>query len=167
LAQFGILRTFWTPSPFYGSVMTEPQNNSQPPYQAPQPPQGQAPYTQPPVGPNYQAVPPQPMSADEERTWSLVAHIGTIVLGFIAPLIVLLVKGEQSPTVRANAIESLNFQITVTIGYVISSILMVVLIGFVTFFAIWALALVLAIMATMAAGKGQAYKYPFALRLIK
>jgi uncharacterized Tic20 family protein len=157
--------------------MTEPQNGSQPPYQAPQAPQApqdQAPYQQtsfnqapPTAGPNYQAPPPQPMRPDEERTWSLVAHVGTIVLGFIAPLIVLLVKGEQSPTVRANAIESLNFQITVTIGYVVSSILMVVLIGFFTFFAIWILAIVLAIMATMAASKGQMYKYPFALRLIK
>ncbi|MGW6283096.1 DUF4870 domain-containing protein [Kribbella sp. NPDC055071] len=161
--------------------MTEPQNGSQPPYQAPQAPhapEGQAPYQQtsfnqtPPTagpnsGPNYQAPPPQPLRPDEERTWSLVAHIGTIVLGFIAPLIVLLVKGEQSPTVRANAIESLNFQITVTIGYVASSILMVVLVGFFTFFAIWVLAIVLAIMAAMAASKGQAYKYPFALRLIK
>jgi uncharacterized Tic20 family protein len=125
--------------------MTEPQSNYQPP--------------------GHQ--PPQPMRPDDERTWSLLAHIGTIVLGFIAPLVVLLVKGEQSPAVRANAIESLNFQITVTIGYVASSILMVVLIGFFTFFAIWVLAIVLAILATLAVSKGQPYKYPFALRLIK
>ena len=128
--------------------MTEPQNDQ------PQPPP-------------YQPQPPQPLSPQDERTWSLLAHIGTIVLGFIAPLIVLLVQGERSPMVRAHSVESLNFQITVTIGYVVSSILMVVLVGFVTFFVIWAAALVFAILATIAASKGLPYKYPFALRLVK
>jgi len=108
----------------------------------------------------------------EERNWALAAHIGSIVtawfaLGLIAPLIVLLVKGNESPTVRAHAVESLNFQITATIGYVASYILMFVLIGFITLPAIWIIAVVFAIMATMAASNGQPYKYPFALRLVK
>lgn len=106
------------------------------------------------------------MRPDEERTWSLLAHIGTIVLGFIAPLVVLLVKGNESPTVRAHAVESLNFQITVTIGYVASYVLMVVLIGFITLPAIWILTVVFAIMATMAASTGKPYRYPVALRLV-
>jgi uncharacterized Tic20 family protein len=141
--------------------MTEPQNaepeNVRPPQDDNVPPYQQQP----------QAYQQQPLSPQDERTWSLLAHIGTIVLGFIAPLIVLLVQGEKSPMVRAHSIESLNFQITVTIGYIVSSILMVVLIGFVTFFVIWAAALVFAILATIAASKGLPYKYPFALRLVK
>ncbi|MFI5730917.1 DUF4870 domain-containing protein [Kribbella sp. NPDC051587] len=141
--------------------MTEPQNaepeNHRPPQDDNVPPYQQQP----------QAYQQQPLSPQDERTWSLLAHIGTIVLGFIAPLIVLLVQGEKSPMVRAHSVESLNFQITVTIGYIVSSILMVVLIGFVTFFVIWAAALVFAILATIAASKGLPYKYPFALRLVK
>ncbi|MFF1820226.1 DUF4870 domain-containing protein [Kribbella sp. NPDC058245] len=143
--------------------MTEPQNtepdNAGPPQDGNVPP-----YQQQPA---FQPGQPQALSPRDERTWSLLAHIGTIVLGFIAPLIVLLVQGEKSPMVRAHSVESLNFQITVTIGYVVSSILMVVLIGFVTFFVIWAAALVFAILATIAASKGLPYKYPFALRLVK
>jgi uncharacterized Tic20 family protein len=136
--------------------MTEPENNQyQPP---PQPGQ------YPPPPPQYSG---QPMRPDEERTWSLVAHIGTIVFGFLAPLIVLLVKGNDSPTVRAHAVESLNFQITATIGYVVSYMLIFVLIGLITLPAIWLVAVVFAIMATMAASAGKPYKYPFALRLVK
>jgi uncharacterized Tic20 family protein len=135
--------------------MTEPDNNQY----------------QPPPANQYQPPPPQhsgqPMRPDEERTWSLVAHVGTIIFGFLAPLIVLLVKGNDSPTVRAHAVESLNFQITATIGYVASYILMFVLIGFITLPAIWIIAVVFAIMATMAASNGKPYKYPFALRLVK
>ncbi|MDX6283186.1 MAG: uncharacterized protein QOH03_4257, partial [Kribbellaceae bacterium] len=81
--------------------------------------------------------------------------------------IVLLVKGNDSPTVRAHAVESLNFQITATIGYVASYMLMFVLIGFITLPVIWIIAVVFAIMATIAASNGQPYKYPFALRLVK
>ncbi|GAA0589371.1 DUF4870 domain-containing protein [Kribbella sandramycini] len=123
--------------------MTEPQNNFQPPYQ------------------------PQPLRPDEERTWALLAHIGTIVLGFLAPLIVLLVQGPKSAMVRAHSVESLNFQITVTIGYVASAVLSVVFIGIITGFVIWVAAIVFAIIATIAASKGEPYTYPFALRLVK
>lgn len=144
-----------------------PQNQYQPPPQYSGQPQGQY---QPPQG-QYPAPPPQysgqPMRPEDEKNWSLAAHIGTIVLGFIAPLIVLLVKGNESPTVRAHAVESLNFQITATIGYVVSYPLMFVLIGFITLPAIWILAVVFAILATMAASNGRPYRYPFALRLVK
>lgn len=106
------------------------------------------------------------MTVQDERTWSLLAHIGSIVLGFLAPLIVLLVKGPESPAVRAHSVESLNFQITVLIGYVVSWILAFVLIGFFLVFVVWVVSLIFAIMGTMAASKGEPYKYPFALRLV-
>jgi uncharacterized Tic20 family protein len=151
------------------------QNNYEPPPSGPQyppTPGGVDPRYPGPGGtgpqfPGQPGQPPQPMRPDEERTWALLAHIGTIVLGFIAPLIVLLVKGNESPTVRAHAVESLNFQITAAIGYVASSFLMIILIGFITMPIIWIAAVVFAIIATIAASKGEPYKYPFALRLVK
>lgn len=122
----------------------------------------------PPPQASYSGQVPQaaPMTAQDERTWSLLAHVGSIVLGFLAPLIVMLVKGNESPTVRAHSVESLNFQITVLIGYVISWILAFLLIGFLLVFAVWVVSLIFAIMGTMAASRGEPYKYPFALRLV-
>jgi uncharacterized Tic20 family protein len=158
--------------PQYQNNFTPPAAPQFPPTQGgvdPRYPGPQGPGQPGPQGPGQPGpqTPGQPMRPDDERTWSLVAHIGTIVLGFIAPLIVLLVKGNESPTVRANSVESLNFQITVTIGYIASSFLMIILIGFITLPIIWIVAVVLAIMATVAVSKGEPYKYPFALRLVK
>ncbi|SHK46061.1 hypothetical protein SAMN05443637_106239 [Pseudonocardia thermophila] len=45
---------------------------------------------------------PYAATTPEERNWALAAHLGSIVtawfaLGLVAPLIVLLVKGKDSP----------------------------------------------------------------------
>ncbi|MBM7789260.1 DUF4870 domain-containing protein [Tenggerimyces flavus] len=138
------------------------------PFSGPTPEQQPTTPPPPPPPPGYggQVPPSVPMTVQDERTWSLLAHIGSIILGFLAPLIVLLVKGNESQTVRAHATESLNFQITVLIGYVVSWILAFVLIGFFLVFVVWVVSLIFAIMGTMAASKGEPYKYPFALRLV-
>jgi uncharacterized Tic20 family protein len=106
------------------------------------------------------------MTVQDERTWSLLAHIGSIILGFLAPLIVMLVKGNESPTVRTHSVESLNFQITVLIAYVVSWILAFLLIGFLLVGLVWIVSLIFSIMGAMAASRGEPYKYPFALRLV-
>lgn len=149
-----------TPQDTAGPSTPESQPPPAPTYQAPgyQPPGNQAGYQPPPV---------VPLRPDEERTWGLLAHIGTLVLGFIAPLVVLLVQGEKSAKVREHSVESLNFQITAFIGYVVSWVLTFIFIGFITWFLVWVAAVVFAIIATIAASKGEAYKYPFALRLVK
>jgi uncharacterized Tic20 family protein len=57
----------------------------------------------------------------------------------------------------------------VAIGYVVLVILSVVTLGLggLLFPVLWILALVFFILAGVAANKGEAYRYPFALRLIK
>lgn len=97
----------------------------------------------------------------------MLGHLGGIIIGFIAPLIVMLTKGNESAFTRDQAVEALNFQITVILAYVVSWVLTIVLIGFLLLFAVWIGSLVLMIMAGIAANKGQAYRYPFALRLVK
>ncbi len=49
----------------------------------------------------------------------------------------------------------------------LSCLLMVVLIGFLLFWLVLAANFVLCIIAAIAASKGTAYRYPFALRLVK
>src|SRR3954451_8295793 len=50
----------------------------------------------------------QPLSASEERTWAMVAHIGVLVaawlaMGFLCPLIIWLVLRDRSQFVRRHA----------------------------------------------------------------
>ena len=124
--------------------------------------------------PRWNAPPSGPLGtpSDPERTWALVAHIGSflaayIALGFLCPLIVLLVKGNESAYVRHHAVESLNFQITAAILTVIFAILIFVVVGIFLLIALGVVYVVFVIMATMAASRGQLYRYPVSLRLVK
>jgi uncharacterized protein len=103
----------------------------------------------------------------DEKTMAILSHILTLVSGFLAPLIIYLIKKDESPYVRKHAIESLNFQISIAIYAIGASILMIILIGFFLLIGIAILAVVLAIVATVKASEGKFYKYPFTIRLIK
>lgn len=99
--------------------------------------------------------------------WAMLAHLGGIVLWFIAPLVVMLTQGEKSAFVRRQSVEALNFQITLTIAYVVSTILIAVLIGILMLVVVGIGALILMIIAGIAANKGEDYRYPVNIRLIK
>src|SRR5207245_2092592 len=64
---------------------------SAPPPSAPPPPPGGGYSAGPPIGGN---VAPAGYANNDEKTWALIAHFGGIVVGFIAPLVALLVKGN-------------------------------------------------------------------------
>ena len=111
------------------------------------------------------------MPSSEERNWALASHVGTFVaawfaMGFLAPLVIMLVKGKDSAFVRRHAVESLNFQISLLIYLVVSFILAFVLIGFVLMAAVGVFALVVIILATIKAANGEDYRYPLCIRMV-
>jgi uncharacterized Tic20 family protein len=105
----------------------------------------------------------------DEKTWALVAHFGGILLGFIAPLIALLAKGNESPTVKAHANEALNFHITWGVAMIIGWVLAACSLGFLFFLPLlaWLFIVIFAIIAGMKANSGELYRYPATVRLIK
>ncbi len=112
------------------------------------------------------------MVSEEEKNLAMVCHLApligyTIGIGqILVPLIIYLWKREESDYVRAQAAESLNFQISATIYIIISVILMFVLIGFVTLAVVGIVTLVTMIQATIKASKGEYYQYPFCIRFV-
>jgi uncharacterized protein len=108
-------------------------------------------------------VPP----TSDEKTMAMLSHILTLVAGFIPPLVIWLVKKDESKFVSDNAKESLNFIITLAIGYCIAFVLMFILIGMFLIFVLWIAQLVLVIIATIKTNEGKVYRYPINLRLIK
>ena len=107
-------------------------------------------------------------SQQDDRNMAVVAHLLGIILMFIGPLIIWLIKKDSSPYAADQSREALNFQITVTIIYVAMGALSPILF-FVTCFlfpALWIAVIVLAIMAAMASSRGEKYRYPFAIRLV-
>lgn len=104
--------------------------------------------------------------SDDEKTMGLLAHILGILTGFLGPLIIWLVKKDQSKFVDFHGKEALNFQITLTIAYVVSGVLMIICVGYLTFVAAWICALVFGIQGAMAANDRKPYTYPCTLRLV-
>ncbi|GAB7047802.1 hypothetical protein JCM9534A_29280 [Catenuloplanes indicus JCM 9534] len=107
--------------------------------------------------------------ANDDKTWVLLSHIGGVLFGFLAPLIVLLVKGNESQVVRAHAVEALNFQITWGIAAVVSVVLTACSFGFLFFlpFIVWLVVLIFGIMATIKVNDGEWYTYPMTWRVVK
>lgn len=105
--------------------------------------------------------------SSEEKTLGLLAHIITIVSSFIGPIVIYLVKKDDSEFVANHAKESLNFQITMLLAYIVCFILMFVIIGVFLMGLIGIIDLVLVVVATIKASEGKNYRYPFCIRLIK
>ena len=160
------------------NMADEPETN---PLPVP-PPMPEAPPVMPYVPPVDPYVPPAVSGMNfeesagglraEERTMGMLCHLlafSGYLIPFghlIGPLVMWMVKKDESAFVDANGKESLNFQITVTIATVVSGILCLLLIGFLLLPVVIVGSLVLTIIASIKANEGKVYRYPFCLRLI-
>jgi len=120
----------------------------------------------PETDPNAQPAGDQPAPGKEERTLAMLAHLLGIVVGFIGPLIIWLVKKDESPFIDDQGKEALNFQLTVLIALVVSSALTFVIIGCVLLPAVAVVNLVFCIIGAIRANEGQRYRYPLTIRMI-
>lgn len=117
----------------------------------------------PPASP-YQAA--TPMNPADEKLWATLIHIGGILFGFLPALIGYLVLKDRGPFIREHAATALNFQITLLIAYIVGTILIIVVVGFLIILAAWVLSIVFCIMAAVAANKGERYSYPMTIRFV-
>lgn len=150
--------------PPQGAYPPPGQSGAYPPpggYQAPGQPGQPGPY--PPAGGYQQA----PVSESDERTWAMLGHLGGILIGFIAGLIVYLVYKDRSQYLKEQGAEALNFQITMAIGWLAGLVLTAVFIGALIIPVVAVLQLVFGIIAGLAANKHENYRYPFAIRIVK
>jgi uncharacterized Tic20 family protein len=112
------------------------------------------------------------MDQKQERTWGMLCHLSALGVfvfplgNVIGPLIVWLVKKEESPFVDDQGKESLNFQISFTIYCLVASILILVAIGVILLIALGIAFLILVIIASIKANEGEEFRYPLTLRLI-
>lgn len=107
-----------------------------------------------------------PVPSTDERNLALLAHLSGLFAPFLVPVLILALKGKESPYVRAQTVEALNFHLTLFLGYLLSFPLFFVVIGFFTALALAGAGVVLAIVAAVKANEGVSYRYPFAIRLV-
>ena len=105
-------------------------------------------------------------ATQDSRNIALLVWIGTIFLCAIPGMVVYLVKKDDA-FVTDQAKESLNWSITVIIGYVVGGLLKVILIGMLVVWAVAVANLVICIMGALSCSNGNAFRAPFALRLLK
>ena len=121
--------------------------------------------------PEEQTIESQPTK--DERTWGMLCHFSAF-FGFIfplgnilAPLIIWLIKKEELPFVEDQGKEVLNFQISMTIYFIISGLLCIILVGIPIIIGLMIFNFIITIIAAISTNDGQFYRYPINLRLIK
>jgi hypothetical protein len=120
------------------------------------------------------AAPISGAPTQDERTWGLIAHLSGFAFflfplggNILAPLIIWLTRRDTSAHVEMEAREALNFNISVTLGWMVCGSLVFALIGIPLGAALFLYWLVMTIVAGVKASEGIAYRYPFSLRLVK
>ena len=109
----------------------------------------------------------------DERTWAMLAHLSALV-GYsivpfgniVAPLVIWLIRKDQSWFVDDQAKESINFQISMVIYALISIPLVLLLIGIVLLILLYVFGIVMVIIAAIKANDGVQYRYPVTIRFI-
>ena len=89
-----------------------------------------------------------------------------VALAFLGPLIVMLTKGNESAYVRRQAVESLNFQLSILIYGIVSFILIFVVVGLFLLPVVGLMWLVFTIIGSVRASKGEEYRYPLTIRMV-
>ncbi len=124
--------------------------------------------------------PAAPLTPEQDKQWASFAHFGGL-LGILPSLIIFLVFKDRGTLTKQEGKEALNWQITFVGGIIIIYILVAILnaiaiasrayglvgvIGFLPFLA-WIVNAIFSVMGGVKVNGGGAYRYPFAIRLIK
>jgi len=108
----------------------------------------------------------------DEKQYAMFLHLSALSMfitgiGYIlGPLVLWLVKKDQSEFVDRNGKEAVNFAISVTIYYIVSAILIIAIIGIPMLVTVGILHIVFPIVAAIKARDGEDYKYPLTIRFI-
>lgn len=105
--------------------------------------------------------------SSDERSIAILTHALSIFFPIIAPLVIYLVKKEESRYIGEHAKEVLNFGISMFIYCIICIPLIFLIIGIFLLIAIGIGSLILHIIGAVKAADDVLYRYPFTIRFIK
>ncbi|MDN5789939.1 MAG: DUF4870 domain-containing protein [Micrococcales bacterium] len=115
----------------------------------------------------------------DERTWAVIGHLSTLVaavlsagwLSLAGPLAVWAVGREKSPFVRQSAARAFNFNLVIWALTLAGWVCAITLIGIPIAILLWSIAVVAGlwfhIRAAMAAGRGELYRYPWGITVLR
>lgn len=127
--------------------------------------------------PTYESESPKqgklvdPHAQEWERTYAMFTHLSLLTVHALIPvvpaLVMWLIKRDSSPFVDDHGREAVNFQISLVIYALIGGLLIAACgIGFLVIGAAYILGIVGMILASIAANKGEYYRYPACIRFL-
>jgi len=113
-------------------------------------------------------------TSKNDKTWAMLCHLSglSIFLGMplgnvVLPLVIWLLKREESELVNINGKEAVNFQISMTLYLLLAGLLCLVFIGFILMPVIIIASIILVIQASIQVSEGREYHYPFSIHFIQ
>ena len=106
------------------------------------------------------------MTEKDERLLAMLIYLVSFFTAFLGPLIIWLVKKDDSKFIDHHGREYLNFLISVFIYSIIASILMIVFIGVILLPILAIATVIFTIIAAIKAYEGDYYKFPLIFRIL-
>jgi len=122
---------------------------------------------------NMQPMQPSALQTSEQRQMGMFLHLSQLTnviffpIGVILPIVLWQTQKEKMPALDAHGKMVANWMISVTIYAVISVILMIVIIGFLTIFAVAVMGILFPIIGAVKANNGELWEYPVTIKFIK
>mgnify|MGYP000026459325 FL=1 len=102
----------------------------------------------------------------DSKNLALLIWIGTLFFGIIPGLVMYLVKSDDD-YVQDQSKEAINWSITTLIGYLVGFVLSFIVIGVLVFPVIAICNVIFCVLGAIATSKGNQFRVPYAIRLIK
>lgn len=110
---------------------------------------------------------------DNENLWLNLCHITafSIFIGIpfgniLGPLVIWQIKKDEFPSVDKEGKNSLNFQLSMTLYFIVSLILAIGIIGFILMPLVVIADVVLVVVAIVKLNNNEEYNYPFTIKFI-
>src|SRR5699024_417366 len=107
------------------------------------------------------------MPSEDERLFAMLIYLVSFFVPVIGPLIIWIIKRDESEFIEYHGKEYFNFLISFTIYGVASGILIILLIGLLLAPAVAITGFILTIIAAVRAYNGERYQIPLVIRFIK
>ncbi len=112
-------------------------------------------------------------SNNEEKSLATFSHLGFLASGIfpmgniILPLVIWLIKKEESDYINEHGKQALNFQLSITIMAIGAAFLTLIGIGVVMLLVLAVVDVVYSIKAAIRANRGEYFEYPLNFKIIK
>jgi uncharacterized Tic20 family protein len=123
---------------------------------------------------DMQYRPQMALQTNEEKQWGLFLHLSGLAfalvfpLGLALPIVLWQTQKDKIPALDAHGKMIANWMISATIYGMVSIVLMIFVIGFITGLVVWLLAIIFPIIGALKANnEGELWEYPLTIKFLK